>query len=223
MAAFGYVLVLVIVALLVPLALNLSRRVDAEIRSEARGQAQLLAAFSLGPARRARRARAARARAPGSDLRGRVIIVGPRGRLLADSEGEGLRVHLLRVAARGRRRAARRPEPGRAPQRHAARGPPVHRGAGRQRGPHRGRRARHPERRRRQLRGAQGHDRPGRRGRDRRCCSGSGWPGCWPARWRGRCAGWRRPRAGSPAAISTRAHAWRGRRSSARWRRPSTT
>ena len=41
-------LVLVIVALEVPLALNLSRRVDAEIRSEAQGQAQLLAASVSG-------------------------------------------------------------------------------------------------------------------------------------------------------------------------------
>ena len=48
LAAFGYVLVLVIVALMVPLALNLSRRVDAEIKSEARGQAQLLAAGAAG-------------------------------------------------------------------------------------------------------------------------------------------------------------------------------
>jgi signal transduction histidine kinase len=88
-AAFGYVLVLVIVALLVPLALNLSRRVDAEIRSEARGQAQLLAAFISG--RLGERTELERlARDSGERLRGRVIIVGPRGRLLADSEGEGL-------------------------------------------------------------------------------------------------------------------------------------
>ena len=48
LAAFAYVLVLVIVALEVPLALNLSRRVDAEIRSEAQGQAQLLSASVSG-------------------------------------------------------------------------------------------------------------------------------------------------------------------------------
>ena len=35
---------LVILALEVPLGLNLSRRVDAEVKSEAQGQAQLLAA-----------------------------------------------------------------------------------------------------------------------------------------------------------------------------------
>ena len=52
LAAFAYVLVLVIVALEVPLALNLSRRVDAEIKSEAQGQAALLAASVVGPAGR---------------------------------------------------------------------------------------------------------------------------------------------------------------------------
>ena len=107
LAAFAYVLVLVIVALLVPLALNLSRRVDAEIRSEARGQAQLLAALRLGPAGRAQRARAPRARLPRSDLGGRVIVVGPRGRLLADSEARACESSLLRHPARGRSGAAR--------------------------------------------------------------------------------------------------------------------
>jgi two-component system, OmpR family, sensor kinase len=92
LAAFAYTLVLVIVALEVPLALNLSRRVDAEIRSEARGQAQLLAAFAAGrldSREELDRLVAGAAR----DLGGRVIVVGPlpRGRLLADSEGPGLR------------------------------------------------------------------------------------------------------------------------------------
>ncbi|MEA2420001.1 MAG: hypothetical protein QOE60_2207 [Thermoleophilaceae bacterium] len=85
-AAFAYVLVLVIVALLVPLGLNLSRRVDAEIRSEAKGQAQLLAASVSG--RLDERKELQRlAREGAKDLGGRVIVVGPRGRLLADSEG----------------------------------------------------------------------------------------------------------------------------------------
>lgn len=84
-AAFTYVLVLVIVALLVPLALNLSRRVDAEIRSEAKGQAQLLAASVSG--RLAERSELQRLAADAAkDLSGRVIVVGRRGRLLADSE-----------------------------------------------------------------------------------------------------------------------------------------
>ena len=88
LAAFAYVLVLVIVALLVPLALNLSRRVDAEIKNEAQGQAQLLGSLVGGrmddPVELKRVAdRSAR------DLGGRVIVVGERGRLLADSAGTG--------------------------------------------------------------------------------------------------------------------------------------
>ena len=85
LAAFAYVLVLVIVALLVPLALNLSRRVDAEIRSEARGQAQLVAASASG--RLDERGELERlASDSANDLSGRVIVVGERGRLLVDSE-----------------------------------------------------------------------------------------------------------------------------------------
>jgi two-component system, OmpR family, sensor kinase len=88
--AFAYVLVLVIVALEVPLALNLSRRVDAEIKSEAQGQAQLLAASASGRLEdRADLSRLVR-RAAG-DLGGRVIVVGRAGRLIADSAGAGLR------------------------------------------------------------------------------------------------------------------------------------
>jgi two-component system, OmpR family, sensor kinase len=90
LAAFAYVLVLVIVALEVPLALNLSRRVDAEIRSEARGQAQLLASFVPGRLDSTEELDRL-VRNSARDLGGRVIVVGPRGRLLADSAGSGLR------------------------------------------------------------------------------------------------------------------------------------
>ena len=90
LAAFAYVLVLVIVALEVPLALNLSRRVDAEIRSEAQGQAQLLSASVSGRLDDSEEldelVSDARER-----LGGRVIVVDSRGRLLADSAGSGLR------------------------------------------------------------------------------------------------------------------------------------
>jgi signal transduction histidine kinase len=89
LAAFAYVLVLAMVALLVPLALNLSRRVDAEVRSEAQGQAQLLAAFVAG--RLDDRAELERlVEDSAEDLGGRVIVVGRRGRLIADSSGEAL-------------------------------------------------------------------------------------------------------------------------------------
>jgi signal transduction histidine kinase len=88
-AAFAYVLVLVIVALEVPLALSLSRRVDAEVEAEAARGAQLLAAAASGGlADREGLGRLVDRAA--QDLGGRVIVVDARGRLLADSAGEGL-------------------------------------------------------------------------------------------------------------------------------------
>ena len=48
LAAFAYVLLLMLVALEVPLALNLSKRVNAEIEAEAVSQAQLVAASAAG-------------------------------------------------------------------------------------------------------------------------------------------------------------------------------
>ena len=89
-AAFAYVLVLVLVALEVPLALSLARRVDAEVKAEAAGQAQVVAAGVAGKLadREALDSIVARA---GRALGGRVIVVDRRGRLLADSAGSGLR------------------------------------------------------------------------------------------------------------------------------------
>jgi len=81
------VLVLAIVALEVPLATSVADRVDAEVRSQARGQADLVAATvadMLGPRNRARRERVVAAGA--ANARGRVIVVNRRGRLLSDSE-----------------------------------------------------------------------------------------------------------------------------------------
>ncbi len=89
LAAFAYVLVLVIVALEVPLALNLSRRVDSEIKSEAQGQAAVLAASVSGRLQDRTQLQTVLRRAA-ADLGGRVIVVGSRGRLLADSAGSGL-------------------------------------------------------------------------------------------------------------------------------------
>ncbi len=80
-------LVLAIVALEVPLATSVADRVDAEVRSQARGQADLVAATvadMLGPRRRGQRARVVAAGA--RSARGRVIVVDRRGRLLADSQ-----------------------------------------------------------------------------------------------------------------------------------------
>ena len=88
--AFTYVLVLVIVALEVPLALNLSKRVDAEIKSEARGQAQLVATGASG---QMNEPLALKRLVEESEqtLGGRVLVVDARGRVLADSAGPGTR------------------------------------------------------------------------------------------------------------------------------------
>ena len=82
----AYVLVLAIVALEVPLATSVADRVDAEVRSQARGQADVVAATAsdllASPERLQRLATTA-----GENVRGRVIVVDGRGRLRADSEG----------------------------------------------------------------------------------------------------------------------------------------
>ena len=89
LAAFAYVLVLMLVALEVPLGLNLARRVDAEVKAEAAGQAQLVAASAAG--RLDRGAEVARlARTAARAVGGRVIVVDARGQLVADSAGSGL-------------------------------------------------------------------------------------------------------------------------------------
>jgi two-component system, OmpR family, sensor kinase len=90
--ALAYVLLLAVVAFEVPLAINLSERVDGEVRSQARGQADVVAASASELLREPRRAelgglvaRAARS------VRGRVLVVDARGRALADSAGPGTR------------------------------------------------------------------------------------------------------------------------------------
>lgn len=86
LAAFAYVLVLVIVALEVPLVLNVSRRVDAEVKGQARDQAQLVAASASGRMDDADELRRITREAE-KDFGGRVIVVDSRGRLVADSGG----------------------------------------------------------------------------------------------------------------------------------------
>ena len=86
--AFAYVLVLAVVALTVPLARSTADRVDAEVRSQALAQADLVAATAadlLDPRERRQRERLVDAAAENS--RGRVILVDAQGDLLADSEG----------------------------------------------------------------------------------------------------------------------------------------
>jgi two-component system, OmpR family, sensor kinase len=79
------VLVLAIVALEVPLAIELGKRVDAEVRSQAKSQADVVAATAAGQLTPSKLnslvETAARA------VRGRVVVVDSRGRLIADSAG----------------------------------------------------------------------------------------------------------------------------------------
>jgi signal transduction histidine kinase len=85
LAAFAYVLVLVIVALEVPLVLNVSRRVDAEVKGQAAAQAQLVAASASGRMGDVDELQRIAEEAAG-DVGGRVIVVDNRGRLVADSD-----------------------------------------------------------------------------------------------------------------------------------------
>jgi signal transduction histidine kinase len=87
----AYVLLLALVALGVPLALSLRDRVDSEVRSQARGQADVVATSAaelLSPPRRDTAASLTRlVRLSAESVRGRVIVVDSRGLLVADSAG----------------------------------------------------------------------------------------------------------------------------------------
>jgi two-component system, OmpR family, sensor kinase len=88
--AVAYVLLLAVVAFGVPLAISLRDRVDAEVRGQARSQADLLAASApelLEPARRTTLDRLVATSA--ESVRGRVIVTNRRGTLIADSAGDG--------------------------------------------------------------------------------------------------------------------------------------
>jgi signal transduction histidine kinase len=88
--ALAYVLVLAIVALEVPTALNLRDRVNAEVRSQAAGQADVVSASAddlLAPRDRPSLGKLVRRAAVAA--RGRVIVVDRWGRVLADSAGLG--------------------------------------------------------------------------------------------------------------------------------------
>jgi signal transduction histidine kinase len=89
LAAFAYVVVLVLVALAIPFALSVSRRVEAEVKGQAAGQAHLIAASVAGRLDRPVALRTVVADAA-SDVQGRVIVVDSRGRLVADSAGPRL-------------------------------------------------------------------------------------------------------------------------------------
>jgi signal transduction histidine kinase len=82
------VLLLALIALGVPLAVSLRDRVDSEVRGQARGQADVVAASApelLRPGRRPALRHLVDVSA--ASVRGRVIVVDGRGRLIADSAG----------------------------------------------------------------------------------------------------------------------------------------
>jgi signal transduction histidine kinase len=95
LGAFAYGFLLILVALEVPLALNLARRVDAEVRNDAAGQAHIVAAQAsgfMGDKPQLRRI----ARRAAADLGARVIIVDRTGLLRADSAGTAVRSYASR-------------------------------------------------------------------------------------------------------------------------------
>jgi signal transduction histidine kinase len=88
--ALAYVLLLAVISLGLPLALSLRNRVDAEVRSQAESQADLVAAAAAGllaPSQGARLERLVSTAA--ADARGRVLVVDAAGRVIADSAGVG--------------------------------------------------------------------------------------------------------------------------------------
>jgi signal transduction histidine kinase len=84
--AFAYGFLLIVIALEVPLALNLRRRVDAEVRNDAAGQAHIVAAQASGSMNRPAQLRRI-ANQAASQLGARVIVVDSNGMLRADSAG----------------------------------------------------------------------------------------------------------------------------------------
>jgi two-component system, OmpR family, sensor kinase len=89
-AAFAYVLVLVLGAIEVPFALSIRSRIDSEVRAQAANEAHLIAATASGRMDDAGALDRLAARAA-RDLGARVIVVDGAGRLVADSAGPGLR------------------------------------------------------------------------------------------------------------------------------------
>src|SRR4029077_15872027 len=84
----AYVLLLALIALGVPLAVSFGDRVDAEVRGQARSQADVVAASAselLAPATRPTLHNLVASSA--ASVRGRAIVVDSRGRLIADSAG----------------------------------------------------------------------------------------------------------------------------------------
>lgn len=80
---------LAIVAFAVPLAISLGDRVDSEVRSQARGQADVVAATAADLLRSSRRGDLQHlATQTAKSVRGRVVLTDRAGRLIADSGGK---------------------------------------------------------------------------------------------------------------------------------------
>ena len=86
--AIGYVLLVAIVAFEVPLAINTANRTDSEIRAQASAQADLLAVAAAEELDEGSAALVPLVETVANAVRGRVIIVNAKGRLVADSENE---------------------------------------------------------------------------------------------------------------------------------------
>jgi signal transduction histidine kinase len=86
LVALAYILLLAIVALEVPLAISLRDRVDAEVRSQARSQADVVAATVAGNLDEPETLDDA-VRTAARAVRGRVVVTDLDGALLADSAG----------------------------------------------------------------------------------------------------------------------------------------
>jgi len=103
--AFAYGFLLIVIALEVPLALNLRRRVDAEVRNDAAGQAHIVAAQASGSMGRPAQLRRI-ANQAAAQLGSRVIVVDSAGMLRADSAGSPRRSFAnrpeIRIALTGR-------------------------------------------------------------------------------------------------------------------------
>ncbi|MGH2976682.1 MAG: histidine kinase dimerization/phospho-acceptor domain-containing protein, partial [Solirubrobacterales bacterium] len=80
-------LLLAVVALGIPLALSLRDRVDAEVRDQARSEANVVASAVATLGARERHTLDRLTRVAARSVRGRVLIVGPSGRVIADSAG----------------------------------------------------------------------------------------------------------------------------------------
>jgi two-component system, OmpR family, sensor kinase len=88
LAAIAYVLLLAIVALGLPLASSLSARVNDEVRSQAQGQADLVAATAADLLPAGRRGELdVLTHTAATAVRGRVLVVNSSGVVLADSAG----------------------------------------------------------------------------------------------------------------------------------------